>query len=489
VSGLEPGSALGGYKILARVRAGAMGVLYLARRRGPGAFARPVAIKVIHEHLAQNKRFCRMFIAEAKLSARIDDPHVVRTEAFGEVDGRYYLVMDFVHGASLAQALGVLRGRGGLPMDVAVAIAMDVASGLHAAHEATDGEGAPLGIVHRDVSPQNVLVSYKGYVKVIDFGIAKAKEGAGETATGSLRGKLAYMPPEQARSAKHVDRRADLYALGLVLWEMLAGRRMFDGKNEIEILNQILNPIIIPPSNVNERVPKALDKVVLELLQEDPESRPPNGATVASMLAAAWPPATKVLPADIAAVMREVREAATSAPGDEHDPSAIYAAEVKKGLTIFQKNTVESIEDAEGEDPTAAREKTKILKPHDHTEVMSKAPVAPPSAPSMDDDSLYEATTQRSSSPTTRRHLGSGFRNAGTIVRADNPYMINSPMPEPPRVDAPPPSSLPPWLTQPVMILVPAALVVLAAVLVAAHCGSRHGDPASDTATESKDPR
>src|SRR5687767_9052553 len=206
-----------------------MGVLYLARRVGPAGFARPVAIKVIHDHLAQNKRFCRMFIEEAKLSARIDDPHVVRVEEFGEAGGRYFLVMEYVHGVSLAQVLGVMRKRGGIPIPVGVAIAMQMTAGLHGAHEATDEEGAPLGIVHRDVSPHNVLVSYKGHVRIIDFGIAKARQqSGGNTLTGSLRGKLAYMPPEQARSAKHVDRRADLYAVGLVLWEMLVGKRMFD---------------------------------------------------------------------------------------------------------------------------------------------------------------------------------------------------------------------------------------------------------------------
>jgi serine/threonine protein kinase len=364
VSGLEPGSTLGGYKILARLRAGAMGVLYLARRLGPAGFARPVAIKVIHEHLAQNKRFCRMFIAEAKLSAQIDDPHVVRVEEFGEADGRYFLVMEYVYGVSLAQALGVLRKRGGLPIDVCVAIAMDVASGLHAAHEAVDENGQPLGIVHRDVSPHNVLVSYKGHVKVIDFGIAKAKEGAGQTLTGSIRGKLAYMPPEQARSAKHVDRRADLYALGLILWEMLVGRRMFQGKSDIALLNMIRNPTIVPPSVANNRVPKVLDSVVMNLLEQDPELRPVSGVEVARMLAMAWPTATKVLAADIAAVMNVVREVATNAPaatvlpnepdpdptasggGDEEDDAQLYGDEIKKGITLFDEGMSEAGEGA-----------------------------------------------------------------------------------------------------------------------------------------------
>lgn len=315
-----------------------MGVLYVARREGRAGFARPVAIKVIHDHLAQNKRFGRMFIAEAQLSARIDDANVVRVEEFGEADGRYYLVMELVHGVSLAQALGVLKKRGGLPVDIAVAIAMGIASGLHAAHEATDEQGVPLGIVHRDVSPHNVLVSYRGYVKVIDFGVAKARETAGQTLTGALRGKLAYMPPEQARSAKHVDRRADIYALGLVLWEMLAGRRLFDGKSDLALLNQIRNPQIVAPSTVNARVPPELDAVVLRLLAPAPDDRPATAAQVARMLADAWPAVTKVLATDIAAVMNDVRTVATTTPkeqrpAEDDDPSVIYLSEIEENLS------------------------------------------------------------------------------------------------------------------------------------------------------------
>jgi eukaryotic-like serine/threonine-protein kinase len=510
VSSLEAGSTLGGYKILARLRAGAMGVLYLARRLGPAGFARPVAIKVIHEHLAQNKRFARMFIAEAKLSARIDDPHVVRVEEFGDADGRYYLVMEFVHGVSLAQALGVLRKRGGLPVDVSVAIAMDVASGLHAAHEATDEDGQPLGIVHRDVSPHNVLVSYKGYVKVIDFGIAKAKESAGQTLTGSIRGKLAYMPPEQARSAKHVDRRADLYALGLVLWEMLAGRRMFDGTNDIALLNQIKNPVIVRPSGVNDRVPKELDDVVMKLLEQDPEKRPPTGATVARMLATAWPPATRVLAADIASVMNDVRDAAMSAkPTDEDDGSSLYGEEVKKGLTIFGRSMHESVEAADGvlADLASSRDVDASAKKHDakkqaaqivqeETEVMAKAPVARPppkdtikmGPPSVmvdeSDDGLDDETTKRVTPPQAQRiprHTG----NQGRTIPLGNPPLAapaNDPAPAPgaPAPPSPPPmmAMLPAWVTPPVMVLAPLT-VALAIALVIVQCGSRGDDARS----------
>ncbi|MBX3185482.1 MAG: protein kinase [Labilithrix sp.] len=334
MNALEPGSTLGGYRILARLRAGAMGVLYLARRSGAsGGFSRAVAIKVIHDHLSQNKRFVRMFVDEAKLSARIEDPNVVRVEEFGEEGGRHYLVMEYVHGVSLAQAIGVLRRRGGIPIEAAVAIAIQIAGGLHAAHEATNDDGTPLGIVHRDVSPHNVIVSYRGHVRVIDFGIAKAQQVGGQTKTGSLRGKLAYMPPEQARSARTVDRRADLYGVGLVLWEMLTLRRVFDADTDIAILNQIREPNIRPPSAIAPKVPKALDDVVMQVLAQDPDARPATGLLLQRALGEALPEALRLMPADLAALMTKVRNAA-AAMGAEEDPSALYGEEIRRALTL-----------------------------------------------------------------------------------------------------------------------------------------------------------
>jgi serine/threonine protein kinase len=350
VNALEPGSTLGGYRILARLRAGAMGVLYLARRIGPAGFSRPVAIKVIHDHLAANKRFARMFVDEAKLSARIDDPNVVRVEEFGQADGRYYLVMEYVHGASLAQTIAVLRKRGRIPIEQAVAMAMQIAGGLHGAHEATDEEGVPLGIVHRDVSPHNVIVSYKGTVRVIDFGIAKARQVGGQTKTGSLRGKLAYMPPEQARSARTVDRRADLYGVGLVLWEMLTFRRVFDAETDIAILNQIREPDIIPPSALAPAVPKALDDVIMRTLANDPGARPATAAQLQRELADAVPAALRVLPGDLAALMAKVRVAAEAAAGKVDDPSSTYGEEVRGTLRTFGANMHDSVELADALD-------------------------------------------------------------------------------------------------------------------------------------------
>ncbi|MBS2016173.1 MAG: protein kinase [Deltaproteobacteria bacterium] len=392
MNALEPGGTLGGYRILARLRAGAMGVLYLARREvahGGTAFARPVAIKVIHEHLATNKRFVRMFIDEAKLCARIDDPNVVRVEEFGHVGGRYYLVMEYVHGASLGQVLSILKSRGGLPIPHAVQLAMQIAGGLHGAHEATADDGSPLGIVHRDVSPTNVLVSYKGYVRVIDFGVARAKQVGGQTKTGSLRGKLAYMPPEQARSARTVDRRADLYALGLVLWEMLTRRRVFDADSDIAILNQIREAKVVPPSTYARSVPRALDAVVMRMLDQDPERRQPTGAHVQRELAEAVPEALRVLPADLAVLMKKVREAAvevSKARSSAADEAAEEGEEVVRTLAIFGANLNESVESAGGKGDGRASS---------HDLDAPEAPAAPAAAGYVEED----ATTAQSKAP------------------------------------------------------------------------------------------
>ena len=378
VNALEPGSTLGGYRILARLRAGAMGVLYLARRSGASGFTRPVAIKVIHDHLAANKRFCRMFIDEAKLSARIDDPNVVRVEEFGQADGRYYLVMEYVHGASLAQTIAVLRKRGGIPIEHAVAIAMQIAGGLHGAHEATDEDGTPLGIVHRDVSPHNVIVSFKGYVRVIDFGIAKAKQVGGQTKTGSLRGKLAYMPPEQARSARTVDRRADLYGVGLILWEMLTFRRVFDADTDIAILNQIRSPEIVPPSKLAPAVPKALDDIVMRTLANEPNDRPATGADLKRALAEAVPAAARVTAGDLSELMSKVRAAAEAVAASKgEDPAALYGEEVRGTLRTFGANMSDSMSAADAVDTHPNSKSSPDLD--DDTEGSKAAPV--PSAP------------------------------------------------------------------------------------------------------------
>jgi len=250
-----------------------MAALYLGRRSGAAGFAKHVAIKVVHSHLATDPSFVEMFLDEARLSARIEHPNCVHVHDLGESDGMYFLVMEYVQGCALSQFMTTLAEKDlKLSVPMSVFVAAGVAAGLHAAHELTDDQGEGLGVVHRDVSPQNVLVAYKGHVKLIDFGIAKARGRMQQTAAGLLKGKFRYMAPEQAMGSP-VDRRTDVYALGVVLWEMLTMRKLFDADNELALLDMVRNPKVPKPSSIAADVPPALDQVVLAALAPDPNNR------------------------------------------------------------------------------------------------------------------------------------------------------------------------------------------------------------------------
>lgn len=297
---------LGAYEIVARLKAGGMAQVYLARRRGAAGFTRPVALKLIHPHLADEPEFVRMFVDEATLSARIEAPNVVHVEELGQLDGMWFQAMEYVHGASLAQVVQALRtaGRRCTP-ELAAHIVAEVAAGLHAAHETTDASGAPLGIVHRDVSPQNVLVSYRGNVKVCDFGIAKAMHRAPHTKSDVLHGKIAYMAPEHAQG-KSVDRRADVYALGVILWELLVLERLFEAGHELVLLERVRHPKIDRPSTRVADTPRALDDVVMKMLAVEPADRPQTAGELRRLLLDAVPGARHVESDDVAALLRAV---------------------------------------------------------------------------------------------------------------------------------------------------------------------------------------
>ena len=297
---------LGAYEIVARLKAGGMAQVYLARRKGAAGFTRPVALKLIHPHLANEPEFVRMFVDEATLSARIEAPNVVHVEELGQLDGTWFQAMEYVHGASLAQVIQALRtaGRRCTP-ELAAHIVAEIAAGLHAAHETTDASGAPLGIVHRDVSPQNVLVSYRGNVKVCDFGIAKAMHRAPHAESDVLQGKIAYMAPEHAQG-KSVDRRADVYALGVILWELLVLERLFVAGHEIVLLERVRHPKIDRPSTRVADIPPALDDVVMKMLAVEPADRPQTAAELRRLLLDAVPGGRHVENDDVAALLRAV---------------------------------------------------------------------------------------------------------------------------------------------------------------------------------------
>ena len=267
------GERLDRFELIAELASGGMATVFLARLSGVAGFQRLVAIKRLHPHLAREPEFVEMFLDEARLAARIHHPNVVPIQEVGESDQGYYLVMDYIEGDTLARVLAkAAKANGRVPYGVTIRILLDVLAGLHAAHEMRDDHGDPLQIVHRDVSPQNILVGVDGVARVVDFGVARAASRLSTTRSGQLKGKLAYMAPEQARGGA-VDRRADLFACGIVLWEALATKRLFKGDGEAETLNRVLYDAIAPPSSVRPDVPQPLEAICMKALSRDVDER------------------------------------------------------------------------------------------------------------------------------------------------------------------------------------------------------------------------
>ncbi|HTR52032.1 MAG TPA: serine/threonine-protein kinase [Kofleriaceae bacterium] len=305
----EPGDRIGPYEIQGRLRAGGMATLFLGRRHGAAGVSRLVVIKVIHAHLAEDELITRMFIDEARISSKISHSNVVYVEQFGEHEGVYFMVMEYVEGCSLEQLQkALIKNDQRIAAAVAVHLVLETAAGLHAAHETCDEDGRLLGIVHRDVSPSNILIGRDGRIKVIDFGIAKAHGRLGETRSGAgLKGKVRYMSPEQAWGMT-VDRRSDVYALGVVLWELLTRKGLFRGNDELAVLELVRNPKIPPPSQVQPTVPPELDAVVARATARLPEDRYATVAELREELLRAVPDARTVADERVAELVAMVRE-------------------------------------------------------------------------------------------------------------------------------------------------------------------------------------
>ncbi|MGH9367526.1 MAG: protein kinase domain-containing protein, partial [Thermoanaerobaculia bacterium] len=269
----------GQYEILERIASGGMAELYKARRSGVEGFQKIVAIKKILPHLADNEGFLLMFADEAKLAAQLNHPNIVHIYDLGKIEGGgYFIAMEHVEGRDLRATLESARELGmSLPVPLAVYVASKVAAALDYAHRRRDGEGQDLHIVHRDVSPQNILISYEGDIKLCDFGIAKAASKVSQTESGALKGKIQYMSPEQAWG-KPIDRRSDLFSLGAVLYELLTEQKLFRGDSDLTVLEKVRAASVTVPSAANPDVPKPLDTIVLRALAREPEERYANAS-------------------------------------------------------------------------------------------------------------------------------------------------------------------------------------------------------------------
>jgi len=287
-----PVVTVGRYALRHEIASGGMAVVHLGRLVGPAGFSRTVAIKRLHPHLARNPEFVAMFLDEARLAARIRHPNVVSTLDVVATEGELFVVMDYVAGDSLARLLRAAGDRHErAPLPVAASIMVNVLHGLHAAHEACDEQGHPLSLVHRDVSPHNVLVGTDGQAHLIDFGVAKATGRAQVTREGQLKGKLAYMAPEQLKGNK-VDRRADVFGAGVVFWEMLTGERLFDGADEGEIYGKVLRGDVPRPSKIVSDLDRRTDAIALKGLARNPSRRYESARVMALAIEESMPLAT-----------------------------------------------------------------------------------------------------------------------------------------------------------------------------------------------------
>jgi serine/threonine-protein kinase len=265
---------VGRYALFDEIAAGGMATIHLGRLVGPVGFSRTVAIKTLHPQFAKDPEFVEMFLEEARLASRIQHPNVISTVDVATAEGEVFLVMEYVAGESLAKLVrSALKKGDPMPVEVAVTILAGMLHGLHATHEAKNEQLEPMHIVHRDVSPQNVLVGLDGIARIFDFGVAKAAAMRTQsTSDGQMKGKLSYMSPEQLNS-REVDRRTDVFAAGVVAWECLAGRRLFAGSDPGEVLAKVLTLDIPAPIDVLSSVPRALSNTVMRALERSPEQR------------------------------------------------------------------------------------------------------------------------------------------------------------------------------------------------------------------------
>ncbi|MDQ3031291.1 MAG: serine/threonine protein kinase [Myxococcota bacterium] len=265
--------ATGRYVLLERIGMGGMAEVFRATSRGAEGFERPIAIKRILPHLSEDQDFIKMFVDEAKIAVQLQHPNIVQIFDLGRDDREYFIAMEYVHGKDLRALLDRVEKSGQrIPISVAVHLGMKICEALHHAHFATGHAGQLLAVVHRDVTPQNILLSYDGEVKVTDFGLAKAAGRATQTQSGVVKGKLAYMAPEGFAGIP-VDHRSDVFGVGILLWEMLAGMRLFLGRTDLETVENAQAARVPSLRSIDPTIPAEIDAIVLRALARDRDHR------------------------------------------------------------------------------------------------------------------------------------------------------------------------------------------------------------------------
>jgi TonB family protein len=329
------GIKFGQYVLLEKIATGGMAEVWKARMKGVEGFQKIVAIKKILPHLSDNQDFIEMFVDEAKLAAQLNHNNIIHIYDLGKIQSSYYIAMEYIDGYDLKNILKKAQERDQpLSVEIALFVASKIAAALDYAHRKRDFEDKEMGLVHRDVSPQNVLISEEGDIKLCDFGIAKAASKASHTQAGALKGKLQYMSPEQAWG-RNIDRRSDIFALATVLFEMLTARKLFSGDNELSILEQVREARVTAPSQFNDEVTPNIDAIVLKALQKDPANRYQTAGEMQrdldAILYSFKPTPTS---ADLAIYMHRLATSAPvqSHPVEYHAPEPVFAANELKPL-------------------------------------------------------------------------------------------------------------------------------------------------------------
>jgi len=262
----------GPYFVYEQLGVGGMATVHVAESRGPGGFRKRLALKRLLEHAAANETLVELFTDEARLAQYLHHPNIAQTYDVGQVEDTYYIAMELVSGPTVGQLLRQARSTFGvIPFPITVNILAQLCDALEYAHNARDKKGNPLGIIHRDVTPPNVVISNTGTVKLIDFGIAKAKSAHSQTSVGTLKGKFSYIAPEYLGG--RLDSRCDLWSVGALAHELLTGRVLFDAANDFDVLQRVKTMPIAPPSRINPQVPAELDEIVMTALERDPGRR------------------------------------------------------------------------------------------------------------------------------------------------------------------------------------------------------------------------
>jgi serine/threonine-protein kinase len=352
-----------------------MATVHLGRLLGPVGFSRTVAIKRLHAQFASDPEFVSMFLDEARLAARIRHPNVVPTLDVVATGGELFLVMEYVPGESIARLSRALRERQQtLPTRILSAVMAGVLHGLHAAHEAKDERGHPLGIVHRDMSPQNVLVGTDGVARVLDFGVAKAAGRMQTTREGQIKGKLSYMPPEQLRGAT-VNRQSDIYAAGVMLWELVTGQRLFAGDNEGAIVAKVLEGRVEAPTKVlmrgmnrnqtlndsSIRGLEDLDATILRALAMEPENRFATAREMAVEIERKLQPATGSEVADwVEHIARDVLHSRAAMVAEIESSTSLAAAEPREGHVQSVLQAKATLAPSHSGFPTSAASVTRL---------------------------------------------------------------------------------------------------------------------------------